>query len=142
MAERSDLQQSLLQTLPRRNSAAAIDCDIDVVLTTFSYFSGSKTDDRAFLRRFDYHYMVVDEAHCLKNPDANVYQNLDKLGTEHRILLTGTPGKNIVAARDKLVPQSLISAVDVMGSSKLAKRAHVLDLLSDAPLQTHGRRMG
>jgi SNF2 family DNA or RNA helicase len=38
--------------------------------------------------------MVIDEAHTLKNPDSNAYQNIDKLETSHRLLLTGTPVQN------------------------------------------------
>lgn len=32
---------------------------LDVVLTTFSYFSKEKSDDRTFLRKFHFDYMVV-----------------------------------------------------------------------------------
>ena len=38
--------------------------------------------------------MVVDEAHCLKNPKGKAYKNLDAFGTERRLLLTGTPVQN------------------------------------------------
>jgi SNF2 family DNA or RNA helicase len=62
---------------------------LDVILTTYSYFSGEKADDRNFLRKFHFEYMIVDEAHCLKNPRGMRYQNLDRVNTEHRLLLTG-----------------------------------------------------
>lgn len=94
MSERERLKDNFEQRLPRRKKQNNASCDIDVVLTTFSYFSGNKADDRVFLRRFDYDYMVVDEAHVLKNPDSNAYQNIDKLETAHRLLLTGTPVQN------------------------------------------------
>jgi len=67
---------------------------LDVVLTTFSYFSTEKSDDRNFLRKFHFDYMVVDEAHCLKNPRGMRYKNMDKFVTSHRLLLTGTPVQN------------------------------------------------
>jgi len=38
--------------------------------------------------------MVVDEAHCLKNPKGKAYRNLDAFGTDRRLLLTGTPVQN------------------------------------------------
>jgi hypothetical protein len=33
--------------------------------------------------------MVVDEAHCLKNPKGARYRNMDKFNTRRRLLLTG-----------------------------------------------------
>lgn len=38
--------------------------------------------------------MVVDEAHCLKNPSGARYKNMDAFHTERRLLLTGTPVQN------------------------------------------------
>jgi SNF2 family DNA or RNA helicase len=94
MVEREEKRLDYESRLPRRKKENNASCDIDVVLTTFSYFSGCKDDDRNFLRRFSYDYMVIDEAHTLKNPDSNAYQNIDKLETLHRLLLTGTPVQN------------------------------------------------
>ncbi len=40
---------------------------LDVVMTTFSYFSSdSNKGDRSFLRKFEFDYLVVDEGHTLK----------------------------------------------------------------------------
>lgn len=64
--------------------------DIDVILTTFSYFSNERNDDRKFLGKIKFDYMVVDEAHSLKNPKGKRYQELDRIKTSHRLLLTGT----------------------------------------------------
>ena len=33
--------------------------------------------------------MVVDEAHCLKNPKGQRYKNMDAFSTDRRLLLTG-----------------------------------------------------
>lgn len=33
--------------------------------------------------------MVVDEAHCLKNPKGLRYKNMDAFSTDRRLLLTG-----------------------------------------------------
>jgi len=67
---------------------------LDVVLTTFSYFSSENKADRSFLRKFHFDYMVVDEGHTLKNPKGMRYKNLNKFKTKHRLLLTGTPCQN------------------------------------------------
>ena len=48
-----------------------ISSDIDVILTTYSYFqTESAKQDRAFLRRYEYGCMVLDEGHSIKNSDA------------------------------------------------------------------------
>lgn len=40
------------------------DSPLDVVLTTFSYFSSDSNKlDRSFLRKFEFDYLVVDEGH-------------------------------------------------------------------------------
>ena len=64
---------------------------LDVVLTTYSYFSSENKSDRNFLRKFQFDYMVVDEGHTLKNAKGLRYKNLNKFKTSHRLLLTGTP---------------------------------------------------
>ena len=45
---------------------------LDVVLTTYSYFSSENKTDRSFLRKFQFDYMVVDEGHTLKNAVSSV----------------------------------------------------------------------
>mmetsp|Transcript_30421 Transcript_30421/g.34677 ORF Transcript_30421/g.34677 Transcript_30421/m.34677 type:complete len:1240 (-) Transcript_30421:270-3989(-) len=91
---RKQLRSNLTWRLSKTRRDYNPEQSVDVIVTTFSYFSGTKADDRAFLRRFKFEYMVIDEAHCLKNPRSNAYQNLDKLKTSHRLLLTGTPVQN------------------------------------------------
>jgi len=85
-----------LQWLLKKSSAFSSDNveRLDVVLTSFSYFSSEKADDRNFLRKLNFTYMIIDEAHCLKNPTGARYKNLDRFKTERRILLTGTPVQN------------------------------------------------
>lgn len=39
-------------------------------------------------------YLIIDEAHRLKNEDSQFSQNIRILNTEHRLLLTGTPLQN------------------------------------------------
>lgn len=91
LKERAEIQRVLRDHLPGGRNQ---DEHIDVILTTFSYFSSEKDADRAFLKKFKVEYLIVDEAHCLKNPNGARYQNLDKFKTSHRLLLTGTPVQN------------------------------------------------
>ena len=67
---------------------------VDVILTPITYFQKEKSPDRAFLRKFQYHYLVVDEAHLLKNSQGLRYTTLNKMKTQNRLLLTGTPVQN------------------------------------------------
>ena len=85
LKERESLRDRLHQSLPGRPKRLPL----DVVLTTMSYFQKEKSDDRSFLRKFDFDYMIVDEGHCLKNPRGKMYRNMDKFKTLHRLLLTG-----------------------------------------------------
>lgn len=93
MVEREELRKEMRRYMPGQPNSGRP--PLDVVLTTFSYFSSEKSDDRSFLRKFKFDYLVVDEAHCLKNPHGARYRNLDKFDTSHRLLLTGTFGASI-----------------------------------------------
>ncbi|CAD8176649.1 unnamed protein product [Paramecium octaurelia] len=46
------------------------------------------------IRRFQYKYIIIDEAHKIKNEDAIISQNLRKIRTNYKLLLTGTPLQN------------------------------------------------
>jgi len=87
---REEIKDELRYYLPNNPNAS----ELDVVLTTFSYFSSEKQDDRNFLRKFKFDYLIIDEAHCLKNPQGSRYRNLNRFSTSHRLLLTGTPVQN------------------------------------------------
>ncbi|EED86431.1 helicase-like protein [Thalassiosira pseudonana CCMP1335] len=88
--ERQEIQEDMRRWLP----GSKVKDPLDVVLTTFSYFSSEKGDDRSFLRKFKFDYLVVDEGHTLKNPKGLRYKNLNKFSSTHRLLLTGTPVQN------------------------------------------------
>lgn len=140
MMEREELREQLRKYLPRRGEDAKPNAfRVDVILTTFSYFSGEKTDDRAFLKRFDFDYLVVDEAHCLKNARGQRYRNLDKVQTSHRLLLTGKhfASSYIVAGFDLLhLPKThLARNYDYRNScAEFTEGAHVALELSHASI--------
>lgn len=46
------------------------------------------------LLKFRWEYLIVDEAHKLKNEDSQISQRLRQLDTRYRLLLTGTPLQN------------------------------------------------
>ena len=44
----------------------------------------------------NFYYLVLDEAHIIKNPKTKMYQAINKISAEKRIILTGTPIQNNV----------------------------------------------
>ena len=63
MAERQEIKQNLREYLPKKNGSQNGLSQLDVVLTTFSYFSSEKSDDRNFLRKFDWNYVSLSFTH-------------------------------------------------------------------------------
>ena len=60
MVERQEIKDELRTYLPKRDRSIKtghIMKNLDVVLTTFSYFSSEKADDRNFLRKFEWNYV-------------------------------------------------------------------------------------
>lgn len=68
------------------------------------------------LKKFRWHYVVVDEAHRLKNEKTRLAQVLRKFKTRNRLLLTGTPLQNnlheLWALLNYLLPDVFDSAAD------------------------------
>lgn len=52
--------------------------------------------DQSILRRKPWHYMILDEAHHIKNFKSKKWQCLLTYPSDHRLLLTGTPLQNSV----------------------------------------------
>lgn len=65
----------------------------DIMVTSYNMVSGSK-EDRSFLRRRNFQYMILDEGHLVKNVTSQRYKHLMSIQTPYRILLTGTPLQN------------------------------------------------
>ena len=47
--------------------------------------------EKAFLKKFAWNYVVIDEAHRIKNENSLFSQVVRMFKSEHRLLLTGTP---------------------------------------------------
>merc|ERR1719195_760478 len=67
--------------------------EYDVILTTYNMVISS-ADDRVLFRRLDFHYVIFDEAHMLKNMATSRYENLMRVQASRKLLLTGTPMQN------------------------------------------------
>uniref|UniRef100_A0A0K0EXW4 ISWI chromatin-remodeling complex ATPase ISW1 n=1 Tax=Strongyloides venezuelensis TaxID=75913 RepID=A0A0K0EXW4_STRVS len=67
-----------------------IEGTFDVVVTTYEMFSsyGEK------LKKIEWEYVVVDEAHRIKNKETLLAKEVRCLNVKHKLLLTGTPLQN------------------------------------------------
>ena len=62
----------------------------DVVFTTYPLL----VRDKEILLDNEFYYLILDEAHCIKNAKAKSTQIVLQLKAEHRLCLTGTPVEN------------------------------------------------
>eukprot|EP00803_Ostreobium_quekettii_P001086 evm.model.scf_853EXC.5 EVM.evm.TU.scf_853EXC.5 scf_853EXC:28406-44371(+) len=62
----------------------------EVLITTFDFV----LKDAAVLGRVRWHYLLVDEAHRLKNPDSSLYKEMIGWNIKNKLLVTGTPLQN------------------------------------------------
>ena len=62
----------------------------DIVLTTFE----CSMKEKSALASINYEYLIIDEAHRLKNDQAKFSTVVRKFKSKHRLLLTGTPFQN------------------------------------------------
>ncbi|KAK9367102.1 P-loop containing nucleoside triphosphate hydrolase protein [Lipomyces kononenkoae] len=66
------------------------DLNCHVVITSFN----ALVDDSAFLNKFKWKALIVDEGQRLKSDKNMTYKILSDIHTEHKVLLTGTPLQN------------------------------------------------
>lgn len=64
--------------------------DYDVVLTTFE----CAMKEKCGLMKINFEYIIIDEAHRLKNEKAKFSEIVRQFNSNHRLLLTGTPLQN------------------------------------------------
>ena len=64
--------------------------DYDIVLTTY----GTMRSDVDLLKDFEFHYIILDEAQAIKNPDSLTSRASRMLNARNRLTMTGTPVEN------------------------------------------------
>ncbi len=62
----------------------------DLVITTY----GTMLRDIEILRKYQFHYVILDESQAIKNPLAKTSKAARLLKSHHRLVLTGTPVEN------------------------------------------------
>ncbi|MBA3397633.1 MAG: DEAD/DEAH box helicase [Deltaproteobacteria bacterium] len=75
---------------PDRHERRALLAEHDVVITTYPMVSRDRDD----LATLPLHVLVLDEAHAIKNWDAQASEAVRRLDARHRICLSGTPIEN------------------------------------------------
>jgi SNF2 family DNA or RNA helicase len=65
---------------------------IEIFITSYDRIR----DCSEYLANEDLFYLVLDEAHIIKNPKTKMYQSIKRLQSERRVILTGTPIQNNV----------------------------------------------
>merc|ERR1711871_818394 len=64
--------------------------DWDICVTSYEMV----IKEKGHLKKFHWRYLIIDEAHRLKNEDSQFARTVRALNTQHRLLLTGTPLQN------------------------------------------------
>ena len=87
----------------------------DIILCTYTMFErDSGKEDRAVINRIRFEYLVLDEAHCIKNAKSSRFENLRRTQNKHRLLLSGTPVQNdvkeLLAMLSFLMPKIFVSS--------------------------------
>jgi len=84
-----DLKVLLLQGKERMDLFDQID-EADIVLTTYALLPR----DEEKLREHEYHLVILDESHYIKNTRSKAAQTAGSLNARHRLCLSGTPLEN------------------------------------------------
>lgn len=74
----------------RANKLGKIDDNFPIVVTSYEIVM----NDRKFLQKYTWKYIIVDEGHRLKNLNCRLIRELKSYTSANRLLLTGTPLQN------------------------------------------------
>ncbi|KAG8553692.1 hypothetical protein GDO81_003515 [Engystomops pustulosus] len=98
--------------------------------------------EKSVFKKFNWRYLVIDEAHRIKNEKSKLSEIVREFKTTNRLLLTGTPLQNnlheLWALLNFLLPDVFNSAEDFdswfdtnncLGDQKLVERLHAVSLI-------------
>lgn len=125
-----DARSKTIEMLKKPNS------EWDVCVTTYEMV----LNETGFFRRFDWEYLVIDEAHRIKNENAKLSKAVRSFDSANRLLLTGTPLQNnlheLWALLNFLLPDVFGNSDDfdtwfdsddcLRGNTDIVKRLHAI----------------
>ncbi|ALO35306.1 helicase SNF2 [Colwellia sp. MT41] len=76
--------------LKRSEGDANDENKVDLIITSYALI----TKDLDLYCRQKFYYLILDEAHYIKNPKTKLYQAFMSLKAQHKLCLTGTPMEN------------------------------------------------
>lgn len=82
----------LIYTGTFREKNSALFDKFDVILTTY----GVVRMDVELLKKFYFHYIILDESQIIKNPSSKISRSVRMLKSKYRLVLSGTPVENSV----------------------------------------------
>jgi superfamily II DNA/RNA helicase len=91
--EREDIREEIVNYIKKQPKTQWKDPELpfEILVTNYEML----LNDVDFMHKFKFRFVIVDEAHRLKNPESTLYQTMkEKLHIEHILLLTGTPIQN------------------------------------------------
>uniref|UniRef100_A0A0K0EEA7 DNA repair and recombination protein RAD54-like n=1 Tax=Strongyloides stercoralis TaxID=6248 RepID=A0A0K0EEA7_STRER len=65
-------------------------CDGSIIVTTYATF----TQKYRYFSKANWHYIILDEGHYIRNPDIKAAELLRTINTRHRLLISGSPLQN------------------------------------------------
>lgn len=80
-----DERNALIENMQKRT-------DWDVLITSYEMC----LLENKFLNKYQWNFLIIDEAHRLKNQKAQLNELLQNLNSDRRLLITGTPIQNII----------------------------------------------
>ncbi|XP_037034435.1 chromatin-remodeling complex ATPase chain Iswi-like [Bradysia coprophila] len=121
----SDDRKTLIEDVSKRN-------DWDVLITSYEMC----LLESAFIKTYRWTYLIIDEAHRIKNEKSKLSEMVRQFKTRHRLLLTGTPLQNnlheLWALLNFLLPEQFNSSDNwfdtnnCLGDDTLVKRLHAV----------------
>jgi superfamily II DNA or RNA helicase len=75
---------------PERHALSDQINEVDVLITSYALMRR----DEELLQKYDFHYVILDEAQHIKNPMSATARAVKKIKSERRLALTGTPIEN------------------------------------------------
>lgn len=78
-----DVRHDLLQT-------SILGCEFDVIIVSYEIV----IKEKSVLKKFNWQYIVIDEAHRIKNEESLLSQIIRLFHSQNRLLITGTPLQN------------------------------------------------